>query len=105
MNIPICVSIGDEVVFRQFTDANVLLPMNNAERAIVAETLREILLMVQGEVTLPSFSMADDASCSPRTLPDPDDRKCGVVDRLAALLDNQKTDCSARRVRPHPNDN
>lgn len=102
---PITVTHGQNVLFQQFSDGNVIMPMDNAERAIVASTLREILDMVDGDVTLPSFSMGTDASCSLQTESGSDAHRFCADLPQAGLRGNQISHYSARPVRQHPNDN
>ncbi len=102
---PIMVSYGQQVLFRQFSDGNVILPMDSAERGIVADTLREILEMVDGDVTLPSFSSAGDANCSPQTAKDHGDHTFCAGSPLEGQPDNQTFGYSVPPNRWHPNDN
>lgn len=102
---PITVSCGQQVLFRQFSDGNVIVPMDNAERATVATALREILDLVEGEVTLPSFSTGTASNCLQQTGQDRGDHKSGAVAHLTELPDNRTCGYSEPQGHPHPNDN
>ena len=70
--LPITVYQGQQMLFRQFCDGMVIMPLQNADRETVANALREILSLVEGDARLPTFSLELGSDYSPQSQSNPE---------------------------------
>lgn len=97
---------GDQVLYRDFSCGNVLIPVKTAERAAVANALRSVLAMVDGEISLPSFSMVSDCSAVHlQSAPSLADHRAYAAALQTGWSDDQNAETNTTPLRPHRNDN
>ena len=89
---PIAIFKGNQILYREFSDGNVILPMNNTERSAVASALRDILELVEGDVIQPSFSTEFDCNAgSLQIVTNRDDHKYDADEHRITQPDNQNS--------------